>query len=508
MSKIGLFLLVLFSIFLYGTFLSRVPVHLNQDELGFSLNAYSIAKTGFDENGRFMPLYFWHLGVIWATPVIVYLTALVLKILPLSEMAIRLPSAIVGVTNIVLIWFLAKRIFKSSKWAFICGLLLALTPVQFIQSRILLDNLYPIPFILAWLLCLDHFFEKNNLRVLLLGVFLLGIGVHSYHATKIMMPVYFLTTLVLIWPQIKKNSLLWGYLFIAFFLPLIPLLWWLKQYPDTLIDQVKYTGIYDIKLSPILGFLTLLSPQSLIHRADVFINFFNPAFLFFKGDDSLIHSTQRAGVFLLPLIAFLPAGIASAWAIKGKFSKLLIFGFFTSPIAATVAGDHFRISRALFMIPFAILLATFGVKMLLSKYPKITLVLLLLIPLQFGAFWYNYMKGYRFRSYQWFNYNIGGALESAINKSAGKEKIYLDKRVDFIDRYWTFNTIKYNRTDLQTKIELFDPYHMEEQKFPKNSLFVVQFNNVDGQKDQIGEFKKVDTIYEPDSTSRFFLFEN
>src|SRR3989344_4280427 len=94
--------------FLYASLLERTPVHLNQDELGFALNAHSIAKTGFDENGRFLPLYFWHLGVMWSTPIIVYLTSLILKFLPLSESIIRLPSVFIGVVGISLMWFLGK----------------------------------------------------------------------------------------------------------------------------------------------------------------------------------------------------------------------------------------------------------------------------------------------------------------------------------------------------------------------------------------------------------------
>ncbi len=494
MNKFGLWILIITSIVLYGTFLSRVPVHLNQDELGFSLNAYSIAKTGLDDNGTRMPVYFWHLGVMWATPIMTYLTAIVLVFLPLSEAVIRIPSVLIGTANVILIWFLAKRLFKSERWAFICAALLALTPVQFIHSRILLDNLYPVPFVLGWLLCLYKYLESKKTKTLLLGVFLLGVGMYTYHASRVMMPFYFVTTLTMVWSDIfKKPKVLFSTL-LYFFLPLLPLLSWFIKFPETLFgDQIKYVGIQ--------------SPD-IPHRLSVYINFFNPIFLFLRGDESLIHSTQRAGVFLLPIFVFLSIGILLAWKAKDKFSKLLIFGFFTSPLAATIAGDHFRISRALIMLPFAILLATVGVKWLWTKNKTITAIILLLVPLQFSAFWYNYMKGYRFRSYQWFNYNIGGAMESGILHGEGKEKIYLDSRVDFIDRYWRFNTIKHKRQELDPRVELFDPYNLESQTFLPNSLFIVQFNNVDGQKDKIGDFKKIDTIYEPDSTSRFFLFEN
>ena len=172
MYKVGFLLAFITTSFVYGLFLNRVPVHLNQDELGFSINAYSIAKTGMDENGRVMPIYFWHLGVMWATPAIVYLTAGVLKFFPLSEEFIRLPSVFVGLANLVLIWCLAKAYFKCEKWALAVVILLATTPVNFIHSRLLLDNLYPVPFVIAWLLCLLKYFEGKSRQFISVDEFL------------------------------------------------------------------------------------------------------------------------------------------------------------------------------------------------------------------------------------------------------------------------------------------------------------------------------------------------
>src|SRR3989344_6509142 len=123
--------------FLYASLLERTPVHLNQDELGFALNAYSIAKTGYDENGRFLPLYFWHLGVMWSTPIIVYLTSFVLKLFPLTEATVRFASVFIGIMDVVLIFYLAKKLFKKQLYGIIAAALLALTPVHFIHSRLL-----------------------------------------------------------------------------------------------------------------------------------------------------------------------------------------------------------------------------------------------------------------------------------------------------------------------------------------------------------------------------------
>jgi predicted membrane-bound mannosyltransferase len=89
----------------------------------------------------------------WFMPVIFYAIALVLKVLPLSEASVRLPSVIVGLTDIVLMFFLARRIFKSTTLAVASAAMLALTPAHFILSRYALDYLYPLPFLLGWLLC-------------------------------------------------------------------------------------------------------------------------------------------------------------------------------------------------------------------------------------------------------------------------------------------------------------------------------------------------------------------
>lgn len=499
-----------FTVLLYGSFLSRTPIHLNQDEVGFALNAYSIAKTGLDDNGRSWPFYFWHLGVMWATPFIVYLTALVLKLVPLSEAAIRIPSVIVGVVNVALIWFLAQKIFNS-RLAFLAGLLLVTTPVHFIQSRILLDNHFIIPFVTGWLIFLWLFIQTHKLWHLATATFLLGLGVHSYHAAKIMMPIFLLLTFWVLWDKIKVRKELSLITLLAFLIPLLPLALWLRQYPDTLVDQVKYTGIYDARLGIIGGIKTLLAPESLIHRVDVYVNYFNLKFLFLRGDQSLIHSTHRAGVFLLPLIIFIPIGI---WhALKSDhFSKLLVIGLFVSPIAATVAGDHFRISRALVILPFTILLATHGVERLMtgSKWRIAALLLLAVIPLQFMYFLYDYLTDYRIRSYSLMNNNIPGALESVIasNKQNPVEGMYFDKTIDFLPYYWKFYTIKHDQTELLAKTTYFDPKLINVEILPIDSLLLYSHHTVDGQKQTLGPFKKLAPVFEPDGTQKFHLYMN
>src|SRR5258708_6990122 len=101
-------LLGLAALAVYAPFLSYSPIYLPHDEVFFSLQAHAIATSGRDLHGTAAPLYFPILRGYWAQPLVVYFTALFLKLLPLSETAIRLPSVTVGVADVVLMYLAAK----------------------------------------------------------------------------------------------------------------------------------------------------------------------------------------------------------------------------------------------------------------------------------------------------------------------------------------------------------------------------------------------------------------
>ena len=97
----------------YATRLSYSPVYLHHDEVFFALQAHSIASTGRDVYGRFFPLYFQMSENVWFQPVLVYFTGLFLTVLPLSESAVRLPSAVLGTIDVVLVYLIGRRMFME-----------------------------------------------------------------------------------------------------------------------------------------------------------------------------------------------------------------------------------------------------------------------------------------------------------------------------------------------------------------------------------------------------------
>ena len=391
---------------LYATRLYEAPIYLAYDEIRFALQAHAIAMTGHDINGQFMPLFFGEAGFsAGRDPMSIYLTALVLRVLPLSESAIRLPSAIVGVFDVVLMFFLARRIFKRTMLAVVAAVLLALTPAHFIYSRFALDVQYPLPFLMGWLLCLAIYVEEQRPRTLFAGMVCLGLGVYSYLAFLVMTPVYVLLTGFVL---LRQRSQTRAYLTagVGFALPLLPLIIWHLGHPARYSELVGAYRLYDTHLNPLQGLKDLSSYFSFGVRSDVYWNFFNPSFLFFSGDSSLMNSTRMVGVFLLPVAVLLPLGVYRIFnGRRTAFNLILLWGFVSAPVAAVLLAEV-AIRRALVMLPFAILIATFGADLLMSSPARVWrtagLVLLLLVPFQFRRFYVDYVGDYRARSSPWF----------------------------------------------------------------------------------------------------------
>ena len=95
--------------------------------------------------------------------------------------------------DIALMYLVARHLFRSDFIAAIAAGLLALTPAHFIHSRYGMDYVYPVPFILAWLLCLVLYNEKPRTWLLVLGSSILGIGFYCYISSIVMMPLYFVS---------------------------------------------------------------------------------------------------------------------------------------------------------------------------------------------------------------------------------------------------------------------------------------------------------------------------
>src|ERR1700730_17377946 len=156
----------------YALWLDYSPIYLHDAEIQFGLHARSIAFTGHDTNGRLLPVYFQMPAVgenVWFHPFLVYWMAPWLWILPFSEYTVRLLSVAIGVIDILMTYAIVWKLFRDRRLAMWGAAFIALTPAHFIHSRVAMDYLHPVPFMLAWMWCVIDFLKDNNELGLFVG---------------------------------------------------------------------------------------------------------------------------------------------------------------------------------------------------------------------------------------------------------------------------------------------------------------------------------------------------
>ena len=370
---------------------------LSPDEVIIAVDTHSLATTGRDVEGRFLPLYF-NIQMQgedrrgWFTPVIFYLSALFLKVLPPSELAVRLPTACLGILDVVPIFPWPDGLQGVS-----CFALAAAPddgPLHFLLSRLGMDYLYPLPFILAWLLCLVAFVERERLPVLFAATTCLGIGFYSYIGSVVMMPLYLVSTFLVLWLK-EKPVRFYAVATAGFCLPLLPLFGWLLAHPTAFFDTLQR---YDLPGSsnPSVwqGVKIFLSPLNIDHYVSMYWNFFNPEFFHpccQRVMPPLTHDRAPSAPGCL-----MPLGIVAAirrW--NEPMVPIVVLGFVTAPVAALLGNAEAASQRAAELLPFGVLLATYGMTYLWSARRSgvgRVAALCLIAPdyLQFGRFHSRY----------------------------------------------------------------------------------------------------------------------
>ena len=517
---------------LYGLNVGRLPSYLYVDEVVFALQAHSIATTAHDTNGRLLPLYFQMRPIgdnVWFQPLIVYFMTLFLTVLPLTESTIRLPSVVVGAIDVVLMYFIAKRIFVGQRWAIVAAMLLALTPAHFIHSRIAMDYLYPVPFVMAWLLSLLIFLERNELRMLFVAASALGVGFFSYIASVIMMPVYLLLTWLTLFRTSTKSKRPYLVAAVGFIWPLVIAALWLSYHWSVVVETLsKYqVGTYQARASIVAGgpLATVLQElrrpvhfSDLTGRISLYWYFFDPSFLFLMGGYAhVVNSTRRVGIFLLPLLVFLPVGLARIATLRRtQIDRLLLLGFVSAPLAAClVVPEPYAIDRELVLLPFAVLIATCGVEYMWAarqRHWRIAGVCLLaLIPLHFAFFCVDYWRDYPLRSAYWFQGNRRGALEEIIAREPRDQPpaIYLEtSRILYVNAHWQLYLLKHKRQDLLQRTVYFESKSLDVQAVPARSLLLMTNDDVSAEAlVERGQIRRVETFPEPGNPPAFALFQ-
>lgn len=427
-------------ILLYARSLDYVPPYLIHDEAQGALQAQAIATTAHDLSGRPLPMYFTEPEFPpGRDPLMIYWTALGLKFLPFSESGARTPTALIAVLDLVLMFCAARALFNSTWAGVVAAAMLALSPVHFIRGRLLLSPLYSIPFVLAWLWSLVRFYEAPTVRRLIVACAWLALGMYSYLAAVVMMPIYLLMTI-----GVATKSLRWRGIVVAAtvtIVVLLPMAAWYMTHPER---NSQIVSAYQLSSAS----------ETLSRNLHLYWSFFDPSYQLISGDASLVNSTRQSGLFPYAFAIFVPIGVITMLRSGQPLKWVIVAGFFAAPLVSVISGA-IEMNRVMFAIPFTVLVAT-GAAIALwerrSLVPRaLAAALVAAVIVQFVMFYRGYMGDtYRLASSTWFSGNVREAVKELIARS-DESQIYISTEIEWVHRFWRFYAIEAGRMDLLTR---------------------------------------------------------
>jgi len=390
--------------------LDSIPPSLYSDEANLGYNAYSILKTFRDEHGIFLPVSLRSFGD-WKPPLPAYLMIPPIYLFGLNEFSVRLPSAILGVGSVFLIYRLVNLIFLSAsfrgKAALLSAFFLALSPWHLLQSRASMLVMVALYFLQLGV----YFFlkGKTDRRNFYWGSFFLTVTFYAYYGMRLISPLLFLILIIYNYREFFRKKI-WLKSFLIVLLMITPLILGFIKNPDVVFGRAKTVSVfYDRGTDLRLWELTTqdgISADPLITRffhnrpyqfgkkiLSNFFTHFHGKFLFLEGDKSQPFETPGMGILYLFDGIFIPAGLFISLKLRSSFGKFfviwLIISIFPAALTFMVPSSN-RTFNA--VIPLSVYFSL-GFYYFSRKIHSRILAALFLTVVYFSAFTY-FMKIY------------------------------------------------------------------------------------------------------------------
>ncbi len=346
--------------------ISEIPSSVYWDEASIGYNAYSIAQTGKDEWGDFLPIHFRAFGE-FKLPIYIYSVVPFIKVFGLNEFSVRIPSVIFSLGVVILTYFLGRRLTGNTLIGLWSIFFVTISPWFFIFSRTGYEATAGLMFyILGIYLFLSY---KQNKWLIFFSVFSFILSIYSYNSFRIISP---LTILVLFFfgftdftSSIKGRVLPLIFSFIVITLSMIPIV-----------------RLYTLEAGGLSRFQAVGVESSGTFFKN-YLSYFSLDFLLTNGDRNL--RSQQAGFGQLNLVELIFILIGSFFIISKKIKYGLLTGLLLllSPVPAALTKESPHALRSIATVPFLAILSAFGViytgKFLKFRYFEIIVVLALTV---------------------------------------------------------------------------------------------------------------------------------
>lgn len=291
------------------TQLDQLPSGVFCDEANIGYSAYSLLKTGADEYGVKLPIFFQGFGD-YRLPLPIYLQLPTISILGLNTFSIRFTVALIGILT-VFIFYKIGEIAINRNFGLITALILAISPWHIHMTRNAMEWSYPIIFFSASILF--FLLSNKNKRFIYLGAIFIALSIYSYYSAVLIAPLFFFIVFIYFLCQktFRKEALLSLLIFLVICLPFID-----GVIKGTVTSRFKTIAKNEKRLTQI---------DRLKGSALIYVRHFDPNFLFFHTQDyeSITrHSIKNIGQLSKLSIILLPFGFWSLLMRKGKTASL------------------------------------------------------------------------------------------------------------------------------------------------------------------------------------------
>ncbi len=392
--------------------LNEFPYGFHVDEVKVAWNAISILKTGHDDHGNTLPLYYNSFGD-YRPNGIFYITVPSVVIFGRTEFATRFPVALFGALMVIPIYFMAellnkrkKNITKNLVPGHLAALLIAISPWQIELSRSTNEVIVSTFFALCALYFFIKLIKSKKYKFGILSIITIALSYFFYHAVRFLAPPFFIIIFLLNLREVKSSKAkvwVWFCLITTF---LLTLFFSTTKEALARFNQVSIFNAVDTSYQ-----IQRIRSEDLTR--DLFTIFFDNKFvIYFKSfmdqysgyfaGDFLIGTAARPYRFTTPgigLIMYVEALLlitGGVEIVRGKKNLLPLLLLLAAPLpAAITAEDSPNMSRAFLMLPFLILLEAYGLEAILrlsNKFKRqIIVVTLSLLTLNFVYFSYMYL---------------------------------------------------------------------------------------------------------------------
>ena len=192
------FILILIILIGFGLRLYRLGdngIGFFRDEAALGFNSWSILKTGADEYGQKLPIFFRSFEVFFL-PAYVYLSVPVFAIFGLTFFATRFLSFASGTVLIYIGYIIAKEIFKKEEAALVSAFVLAISPWAIFYSKGAFEgNLALLFFSIGFYFWLK-FFRLKKQKLFFVGILFFVASMYTYQAPRFVAPAFIATSIL------------------------------------------------------------------------------------------------------------------------------------------------------------------------------------------------------------------------------------------------------------------------------------------------------------------------